>query len=388
MNAARCARLSITVRLLTYARLLLLAMAVVIVPRDRFAPAVLAPLGVVTALSVAVSQVPRLLPLLARGPFVLAADAVAAYLVLETGGGFGPYFPFTVVTSALAGVLYDWRGLVFVCALQVSLYDVAVRSVDGGQLAAAAALPVFYPVAGCVGVAVRRLLDRFADAEEARRRAEIVAASAEERMRLARDMHDSLAKTLHGIALSAAALPAWVRRSPDRAEKEAERLAAAVRVAVAEARELIAGLRDDGRRPPLPAAVRRIAEEWGERHGIVVRTAVDERVDLPPARRDAALAILGEALTNVARHARARSVEVTLSCRDGRAELAVCDDGAGFACPPVLPDLMAELTRGGHYGIVGMAERARWAGGALTVTSSPGAGCTLTAVLPAEGADP
>ena len=387
MNDIRCARLRLTVRLLTYARLLLLAMAVVLVPRGRFTPAMLVPLGVVAAVSVAVSQVPRLVPLLARGPLVLTADAVAAYLVLETGGGFGPYFPFTVVTSALAGVLYDWRGLVFVCALQMALYDLAVRSVAGGQVAAAATLPLFYPVAGCVGVAVRRLLDRFADAEEARRRAEIVAASADERMRLARDMHDSLAKTLHGIALSAAALPAWVRRSPDRAEKEAERLAAAVRVAVAEARELIAGLRDDGRRP-LPAAVRRIAEEWGEHHGIAVRTSVDERADLPPALRGDALAILGEALNNVARHAHARRVEVTLSGGDGRAELAVRDDGGGFACPPALPDLTAELARGGHYGIVGMAERARRAGGTLTVTSSPGAGCLLTAVLPGAGADP
>ncbi|MCO5972124.1 sensor histidine kinase [Actinoallomurus soli] len=383
MNATLSARLHVTVRLLMYARLLLLAMAVVLVPDERFTTALLVAMGVVAALSLTVAQLPgRLLPLLARRPLLLALDAAAGYLVLESAGAFGPFFLFSVVTSALAGVLYEWRGLLFVCALQVLLYDLAARSIQSVGIQAVVALPVFYPVAGCVGVAVHRLLQQYAEAEEARREAEVVAASAEERLRLARDMHDSLAKTLHGVALSAAALPAWVRKSPDRAEQEADNIAAGLKIAVAEARELIAGLRDGDQSLPLAEAVRRMTADWAASTGITVEVGVTDDVRLPPVRRAETLAILKEALTNVERHAAAGTVRITLTA-DGRGtELSVRDDGKGFACPPDMADLTTALTRDGHYGVVGMAERARRVGGLLTLTSSPGNGSTLTVSLP------
>jgi signal transduction histidine kinase len=383
MNGTLSSRLTVTVRLLMYARLLLLAMAVVLVPSKQLATTVLVPMGVVAAISLALAQMPRrLLPLLARRPLTLAVDAAVAYLVLQAAGAFGPYFLFSVVTSALAGVLYEWRGLLFVCALQIALYDVAARSIESVNLQAVVALPVFYPVAGCIGVAVHRLLVQFAEAEEARRRAEVVAASAEERLRLARDMHDSLAKTLHGVALSAAALPAWVRKSPERAEQEAQNIATGVKVAVAEARELIAGLRDGGQSRPLAAAVRQMAEDWAAGTGVTVVVVTEDDVELPPVRRAETLAILKEALTNVERHAAAQTVQVGLTTDDRGVRLWVRDDGKGFECPPEMADLTADLARGGHYGVVGMGERARRVGGELMLASSPGKGSTLTVSLP------
>ncbi|GAA0356515.1 sensor histidine kinase [Actinoallomurus spadix] len=383
MNATLSARLHVTVRLLMYARLLLLAMAVVLVPDEPFTSALLVPMGIVAVISLTVAQLPgRLLPLLARRPLTLAVDAAAAYLVLEPAGAFGPFFLFSVVTSALAGVLYEWRGLLFVCALQVMLYDWAARSIQSVGIQAVVALPVFYPVAGCVGVAVHRLLQQYAEAEEARRDAEVVAASAEERLRLSRDMHDSLAKTLHGVALSAAALPAWVRKSPARAEQEAENIASGLKIALAEARELIAGLRDGHQDRPLAEAVRRMTAEWAASTGIAVEVGVTDDVRLPPVRRAETLAILKEALTNIERHAAAETVRVTLTADDRGAELSVRDDGKGFACPPDMADLTAALARDGHYGVVGMAERARRVGGLLTLASSPGDGSILTVSLP------
>lgn len=383
MNATLSARLHVTVRLLMYARLLLLAMAVVLVPDEPFTSALLVPMGIVAVISLTVAQLPgRLLPLLARRPLTLAVDAAAAYLVLEPAGAFGPFFLFSVVTSALAGVLYEWRGLLFVCALQVMLYDWAARSIQSVGIQAVVALPVFYPVAGCVGVAVHRLLEQYAEAEEARRDAEVVAASAEERLRLSRDMHDSLAKTLHGVALSAAALPAWVRKSPARAEQEAENIASGLKIALAEARELIAGLRDGDQDRPLAEAVRRMTAEWAASTGIAVEVGVTDDVRLPPVRRAETLAILKEALTNIERHAAAETVRVTLTADDRGAELSVRDDGKGFACPPDMADLTAALARDGHYGVVGMAERARRVGGLLTLASSSGGGSTLTVSLP------
>jgi len=87
--------------------------------------------------------------------------------------------------------------------------------------------------------------------------------------------------------------------------------------------------------------------------------------------------ILREALTNVARHAGARHVVVVLTVADGVLTLTVRDDGHGF----VVPGDLGALQHGGHVGIVGMAERARSVGGALTVTSQPGSGTVVRVTL-------
>jgi len=80
-------------------------------------------------------------------------------------------------------------------------------------------------------------------------------------------------------------------------------------------------------------------------------------------------------LTNVARHARAQNVWVRLADRDGMLEITVRDDGAGFS--PAAANIPA-----GHYGLVGLRERARMAGGTLEVASAPGQGTTVALRLP------
>ena len=77
--------------------------------------------------------------------------------------------------------------------------------------------------------------------------------------------------------------------------------------------------------------------------------------------------MVAEALTNIARHARASQCGVSLSCADGWLEVRVADDGAGF-------DPAAAEGQAGHYGLLGMRERARLAGGTLEVTSRPAPG--------------
>jgi signal transduction histidine kinase len=237
--------------------------------------------------------------------------------------------------------------------------------------------PVYYPLVGFAGVTLRRLFDDQAAQEEARRHAEVVAAAAEERTRLAREMHDSLAKTLRGIALAAAALPTWVRREPARAVEEARSIAAGVEIASRESRVLIGGLRDDTVTRPLPEVIRESAAAWGAEHGVPVGCDADAEADLPLRHRYEALAIFTEALTNIERHAAAGSVQVRLSAEPADVVLTVRDDGRGFRSEEV-----SALARAGHYGLAGLHERAERIGGTVSVTSAPGAGTTVTARLP------
>ena len=384
------ARLGVTLRLLLLFRWLGLAMAVPQLPPDRLGASSLAALAVLTLeTAFALFAWRCVLPRLTRWPALWWLDALLVFAVLAQTGVSGPCFAFTVLTSAIAGVMYPWRWMLSVCVAQIVLYFAAVglgeTAADGVATAGTlVALPGFYPLAACAGVALRRLFDQYAEAEAARRRAEAESAAAEERARLARDMHDSLAKTLQGIALSATALPSWIRRSPDRAELAARDIVDALQIAAREARGLIADLREEV--GPLPEAVRQAAAEWSRTHGVPLETEVEVEDaaglrEIPLLIRHEVISVLKESLSNVARHAAARSVEVRLRLDPaGRIELTVRDDGGGFEAPA--ESELSMFTRDGHYGLVGMRERVRRVGGDLEVGSSPGAGTTVKAIVP------
>jgi signal transduction histidine kinase len=127
----------------------------------------------------------------------------------------------------------------------------------------------------------------------------------------------------------------------------------------------------------LVAALAAEVDGWTERSGIASSFEADgirPPLALSPIAEVAVLRILQEALTNVARHSGARRVEVRLRRHDSEVRLTVEDDGAGF--------LTDGVTRLGSFGLIGMAERARLAGGTLTVTSAPGKGTSLTVEVP------
>lgn len=325
----------------------------------------------------------RIVDVVVRHPILLGLDVVASFVVLELGGPLGPFFLYTVVTAAVAGLLFRWRGVAYFCSLQVLCYFVSLGLTEGGEAWSFQAMlgqPAYYPLVGFVGVRVRGLLDQQALLAEERRRAEVDAAAADERARLARELHDSLAKTLRGIAMSAKALPMWMGRSPDRAADEAQRMASAAEVASREARDLISGLRCEQLDQPLDDAIRDMTESWAQATGISVRAAVTERVDLPVLARYEAMAIVEECLTNIERHSCAAQVDVRLAHEDGQWVLTVHDDGMGFQVGSRATNASAEE----HYGVVGMHERAGRAGGTLNLTSSPGQGTTVRVTFPVE----
>ena len=96
---------------------------------------------------------------------------------------------------------------------------------------------------------------------------------------------------------------------------------------------------------------------------------------LPDDIREHALRVVSEGLTNVARHAQASQVWIRVACGDDGLEVEVRDDGVGF-------DPAVAAAQSGHYGLLGMRERARLAGGTLVVESAPGKGAILRLSVP------
>jgi signal transduction histidine kinase len=373
------ARVGAAFRLLMQLRTFTAVITLLLLPKHQINGIVL--LVSLAALSWIAAQHWRwIVPLLLRYPVLVAVDVAVSFTVLEIGGPTGPFFLATVVTVAVAGLLFRLPGMLTASALQVLWYYLtfAAADVPDGAVTFQSVIgqPAYYPLIGFAGVALRKLIDDQAAAESR-------AAASEERARLAREMHDSLAKTLRGVALSAAALPMWVRGDSERAIEEAGRLASAVEIASREARGLISGLRDDSVTLPLSDAVSAIVDKWHESSGINVQCELDSSVDLRLRARYEMVAICSEALTNIARHAEATSVSIRLTATGKSVALTISDDGKGFQMTTV-----EDLARAGHYGLLGLRERAERAGGALSVTAAPGAGTTLNVTMPLEGAFP
>jgi signal transduction histidine kinase len=209
-----------------------------------------------------------------------------------------------------------------------------------------------------------------------RERDRVLTATHAERDRIRRDLHDGLGPSLAGVGLGVQAVQARLGEGADPATRALlARVREEVDGAVGEVRRILDGLR------PAPldevgfvAAVQRHAEALAP--SVPVRVTAEPLPPLPPEVETAAYRIAQEALTNVARHSGARSAEVGLRARDGRLEVAVADDGAGFPAEDGAP-------RPAGVGLASMRTRARAVGGELTVSSGP-AGTRVVAGLPLE----
>ena len=207
----------------------------------------------------------------------------------------------------------------------------------------------------------------------------------EERTRLAREIHDTLAQQLTGIVLQLEAAETLMERGSARAESSVRIAHELARSALQEARRSVWNLRP----APLAAtgvvgAIEREVRSVEERSGIGARfraRSVPRHPSLQPAAEVALLRIVQEALANVVRHSGATHVDVTLRTAGEELVLAVRDDGAGF-------EPAGEPSRQDCFGLEGMRERIRLAGGTLVVVSEPGKGTEVTARVPlAESTD-
>jgi len=208
-----------------------------------------------------------------------------------------------------------------------------------------------------------------------------------ERTRIARELHDTLLQTFHGVLLQLQVLSQVLRERPMEAQQKLESTIDLFAEAITEGRDAVQGLRESTvQRNDLARAVNTLGEDLAANpanHGSAAfRVIVEgEPRDLHPILRDEIYKIAGEALRNAFHHAQARHIEVEIRYDDEQFRLSVRDDGKGID-----PAVLAKQARPGHYGLPGMRERAKLAGGDLTVWNEVGAGAEVELTVPAATA--
>ncbi len=325
------------------------------------------------------------LPLLARrrAPLLVLVLVIAAgYAGYATGPGDGGALQgWIVLNIALYSVAAH-------CSLRRALAGAALvagfllffeipRLVEGARVEDAAGEWLFVGGVWLLGRWVRQRREHAA-ALEADREARALEAVAEERARIAREMHDAVAHGVSVMVLQAGAAEHVLAASPERARESLRTIQETGREAIVELHRMLRLLRapvEDAELAPQPGVARLDALLGQVRAaGLPVELTVEGRPRrLPPGVDRSAYRIVQEGLTNALKHAGPAHASVTLRYRDRALELEVLDDGRG-----------GEGANGGGFGLVGMRERAALYGGELDAGARPGGGYALRATLPLE----
>jgi signal transduction histidine kinase len=332
------------------------------------------------------------LPLLARRRFPFAAPAavwvVAAALSFVDGRlvvfSTGAYIAGLAAAFLLGNLRSDREarlGLVIVVGAAATLVYNNPRHVSGEFVF----VPILFAIAWLTGFALRERASQAERAEERARQAEreretaARIAVAEERARIARELHDVVA---HAVSVMVLQVGAVRHNLPPALEEDSDalrRVEEAGRRALTEMRRLLGAMRRDGdgaELAPQPGLddLDALLDEVG-RAGLPVRLHVDgEPCTLPRAIDLSAYRIVQEALTNALKHAQASHADVTVRYGEDALRVEVRDDGIGAAPSDGL----------GH-GLVGIRERVKIYGGEMSADTAPEGGFVLSASLPLEG---
>jgi signal transduction histidine kinase len=291
--------------------------------------------------------------------------------------------PLAVVAAALVSGLALTFGLRYVVRPLQTLDKQATR-VAWGDFAAAGET-----VGGVQEIEdLRRTLEGMADQIQRYQSgmrdyiAAVTMAQEEERKRLARELHDETIQSLIALSHRVEMVQKALDKDPERARQRLAELRALAGEIQAEVRRFSRALRplyleDLGFVP----ALEMLAQEIGHGNGLAVSLKVEGEIRrLAPDLELTAYRIAQEGLSNVVRHAGAKSAWLTVVFANDRLTLRVRDDGYGFE-PPLNP---ADLARAGHFGLMGIRERALLFGGKIEVRSKPDQGTTLEVHLPLE----
>jgi signal transduction histidine kinase len=299
----------------------------------------------------------------ANGPIWLAL--IVAYFTAVVGG----HRLAAAVTAAVGFGVFPWL-------------DHLLRDQPGPSLVGMAGLAAWLLVLLGVAEAIRIRRERMVEAarireEEALRRA------GEERLRIARELHDTLGHHLSLISMQSGVALHLNKELPEQARSSLAAIKQASKEALAELRSVLDILRQEGepasRSPTWTLARLQDVVSQAAAAGLVVRTESDGEVrPLPFAVDVAAFRIVQEALTNVARHAGPATATVRISYGDRDLSVQVDDDGRGLSAHGSAP--------GSGKGLVGMRERVAALGGDLQAGPRPGGGFRVRACLPLDGA--
>ena len=313
---------------------------------------------------------------------VLTLTATLAYIAL--GYPYGPVFLslviafFTTVTRGHRRAAWVIAAVGFTSYLAVGLL---VEAKDGPTLAHAAGVAAWLLVVLVVAEVARVRGERAVEAEK-RREEQSRRQASEERLRIARELHDVLAHNISLINVQAGVALHLLEERPEQARTALSAIKEASKDALRELRSVLGVLRqvdEEAPRAPAPGLARLdILVSRAEAAGLTVRTEVEGTPRPLPAGLDlAAVRIVQEALTNVARHAGATTAVVRLCYEEQDLTVEVDDDGRGVPSP---------TTVGTGSGIAGMRERAAALGGQLEAGPRPGGGFRVRARLPLPGA--
>jgi len=196
---------------------------------------------------------------------------------------------------------------------------------------------------------------------------------ATERQRMARELHDTLSQGLAGLILQLEAVDAHLSSNrPEKAHAIISNAMQQARATLADARHAIDALRQTSQ-DDLATALRLEISRFETATGLPCSFQAEQIPCVPDAIKETIIRAVAEGLTNVARHARARQVTVRLSSADGALLTEIQDDGQGFD---------ASAIPSGHYGLIGLRERVRLAGGQFTIESAPHKGTLLKINIP------
>jgi signal transduction histidine kinase len=313
-------------------------------------------------------------------PIGVAAWVVATNVAINPQGEFSTLLSLVLVCYTVGAETERPRSYAGLALVVLTFMGVSVS--EGIVPSDVAAALVFFVGPWSVGAAVRERVARTeeavarADRLERQRESEAAAAAAEERTRIARELHDIVSHSISVVTIQTQAVRR--RLGPEHAKEAADLAAveATAREALAEMRRLFGVLRSNGEsaaltpQPGLNELDRLVAQVRGS--GLEVDLEVTgERSDLPPGVDLAAYRIVQEGLTNALRHSGAERARVVLGYGPGRLDITVEDDGKG----------LTEGTTGGH-GLVGVRERVALYDGRVELGTAASGGVRLTATLP------
>ena len=312
----------------------------------------------------------------------------AAWLHDQLGGTSGPLFFGICLALYALGAHGERRSVIAGCAVTAA----GVLAIDVPRLAAGDSvdevLPAWFILAALVGLG-RWMRHRRRETDELHVRAaaaeregaeQAARAVADERARIARELHDLVAHSMGIIVIQSQAAQRSLEARPDLARQALSSIETAGRQGMAEMRRLLGLLTGDGDGAVTPQpSLRGLAELVGSVRaaGLPVELHVDGDVTTLPAGVDlSAYRIVQEALTNVVKHAGPAAVTVRVRAGQGVVDVEVCDDGRG---------VVAVGPRAGGHGLVGMRERVALYGGSVEAGDRPGGGYRVHARLAVDG---